>query len=486
MAAASRCPPVVRSCRWFFWAAACILCLAPAVAADASRPNILVILADDLGWSDLGCYGADLHETPHLDQLAAAGMRFTSAYAPAPVCTPTRAALLTGKHPARLGLTTYRESVSHQPRDRKLIPPLVRADLPLEEVTLADRLHDAGYRTIHVGKWHLGDAAYYPEAQGYDVHIAGNHWGAPATHFFPFRGQWNQQEIRYVPGLSGGKPGDYLADALTEAALQAIRAAGQEPWLLTLWHYGVHAPIQAPPADVERFEKRLDAMLNHQNAVYAAMVKNLDDNVGRVLAELDRLGQADRTLVVFTSDNGGYLGPSRQQPGVMVTNNAPLRSGKGSLYEGGIRVPLLVRWPGTVPPGASCPTPVVLTDLYRTLLEASGLPEQLDAAQQADGAGLAALLRNPGQELPARTLYWHFPHYYPTTNPVSALRDGAWKLLEYLEDSRAELFNVNDDPYETRDLSSHDPARVSQLKTKLDAWRQAVSAPMPSPGKIGG
>lgn len=455
-------------------------CVQPACAAP--RPNVLLIVADDLGWADLGCYGADVHETPHLDRLAAQGVRFTTAYAPAPVCTPTRAALLTGKHPARLGLTTYRESVPHQPQDRKLIPPLVRADLPLAEVTLADRFREAGYRTAHVGKWHLGDAAYYPETQGYDIHIGGNHWGAPATHFFPFRGEPGKEEIRYVPGLANGRPGDYLADRLTDAALDVIRQAEQGPWFMTLWHYAVHAPIQAPAADVERFQRRLDKKLNHQNAVYAAMVKNLDDNVGRVLAELDRLKIASRTLVIFTSDNGGYLGPSRQQPGVMVTSNVPLRSGKGSLYEGGIRVPLLVRLPGDGA-GAVCDAPVTLTDFYRTILDLAGLPEQIDDAQASDGQSLTELLKNPAAGIPQRTLYWHYPHYYPTTTPVSALRDGPWKLLEYLEDGRAELFHLADDPYETRDLAGDEPAHTTALRAKLQAWRHSVQAPMPTAGR---
>lgn len=461
------------------------LCLAASGrVVCAEQPNVLLIVADDLGWADLGCYGADLHETPQLDRLAAQGVRFTTAYAPAPVCTPTRAALLTGKHPARLGLTTYRESVDKQPQDRRLIPPRVKADLPLTEVTLAERFREQGYQTIHIGKWHLGDAAYYPEAHGYNVHVGGNHWGAPATHFFPFRGPAHGDEVRYVPGLSDAKPDDYLADRLTEAAVREIERCESQPWFMTLWHYAVHAPIQAPAADVAHFQARLRPELRHQNAVYAAMVKNLDDNVGRLLLALDRLGQSDNTLVVFTSDNGGYLGPSRQQDGLMVTNNSPLRSGKGSLYEGGLRVPLIVRGPrGAAALGETCDAPVTLADLYPTLLELAGAPEQRDASQRTDSASLTELLRHPHRALAERTLYWHYPHYYPTTTPVSALRDGQWKLLEYFEDGQAELFDLADDPYEAHDLAAAQPERVAALREKLAAWRTEVGAPLPTPGR---
>ncbi|MGD9647523.1 MAG: sulfatase [Pirellulales bacterium] len=445
-----------------------------------ARPNIVFILADDLGWADLGCYGADLHETPHLDRLAAESLRFTQACAPAPVCTPTRASLMCGKHPARLHMTIWREAAGNPMRDRALLPPVVEADLPHAERTIAELLHDAGYFTAHIGKWHLGDVEHFPETQGFDLHIAGNHWGAPATHFFPYRGR-GHGAIRYVPGLNFGKPDEYLADRLTDEAIAVMRKAGDRPFFLNLWHYGVHAPIEAKPADVAPFRGEARPELHHKNITYAGMVKNLDDNVGRILKALDELGIADRTLVVFSSDNGGFLGPTSREPDQMVTDNAPLRSGKGSLYEGGIRVPLIVRWPGVTKPGTVCSTSVISTDLYRTLAEIGGAEPKLDAGQQADGRSLTPLLRDADAAVADRVLFWHYPHYYATTTPVSAIRDGDWKLLEYHEDERIELYNLAEDPSETNDRSTAMPDVASRLRDKLRSWRLEVNAQMPAP-----
>lgn len=461
------------------------LCLltafAPALSADAPPPpNVLLIVADDLGAVDLTCDGADLHETPHLDRLAAQGMRFTSAYAAASICTPTRAALLTGKHPARLGMTIWREAADRVTNDRVLTPPQVRADLPLSEVTLAEQLQAAGYLTAHVGKWHLGEASHFPETQGYDLHVGGNHFGAPATHLFPFRGQ-SGTDFRYVPGLlRDAKPGDYLADRLTAAAIDIVERAADRPWLLTLWHYSVHTPIEAPAEAIEHFQSRVRPEHHHKNPVYAAMIKNLDDNIGRLLHRLDELGCAERTLVIFTSDNGGYLGPSRQQPDLPVTSNHPLRSGKGALYEGGIRVPLLIRWPGHVPAGSECAAAVTSCDFYQSILAAAHVQPRLDAGQQADGFDIEPLWRDPTKSLAREELFWHYPHYYPTTTPASAIRSGEWKLIEYFEDGRCELYNLRDDPSEATDLAAAEPARAKQLQERLAAWRVAVDAPLPT------
>ncbi|MBX9789072.1 MAG: sulfatase [Pirellulales bacterium] len=453
----------------------------PLLAADTppERPNIVFILADDLGWADLGCYGADLHETPNLDRLAASALRFTHACTPAPVCTPTRASIMCGKHPARLHMTIWREAASDQPTDRRLLPPTAEADLPHAERTIAEVLRDAGYLTAHVGKWHLGSVEHFPETQGFDVHLAGNHWGAPATHFFPYRGR-GHGAIRYVPGLGFGKPNEYLADRLTDEAIAIMRQAGDRPFFLNLWHYGVHAPIEAKSGDIELMRAKARPELHHQNIPYAAMVKNLDDTVGRLLAALDELGIADRTLVVFSSDNGGFLGPTGREPDRPVTSNYPLRSGKGSLYEGGIRVPLIVRWPGVTQAGAVCEIPVVSTDLYRTLAEVAGTVPRLDAAQQTDGRSLKRLLLDSNAPPEARTLFWHYPHYYPTTTPASALRDGDWKLIEYLEDGRVELYDLAEDPSEAHDLAKSEASKAAELRDKLHAWRTDIGAQMPS------
>lgn len=447
-------------------------------AAEA-KPNIVLILADDLGWSDLGCYAADLHETPHLDRLAQQGVRFTDAYAMS-VCTPSRAALLTGKHAARLHMTIWSEGTFGGPQNRKLIQADSLHDLPHTETTLATRLRDAGYLTALVGKWHLGDAAHYPETHGFDVNIGGTQWGAPHTFFWPYSGSGRfGPNFRYVPHLEFGQTGEYLTDRLTDEALRVIDRAGDQPFFLYLAHYAPHTPIEAKAENVRYFAAKLRPGQHHQNAVYAAMVKSLDDSVGRVLDRLKQRGLERNTIVIFTSDNGGYIGADKGQT-LPVTSNAPLRSGKGSLYEGGIRVPLIVRWPGVTPPAAECQEPVVLMDLFHTLTatlsgEASKAP--------ADGIDLKPLLQQPAGKLDRDALYFHYPHYYATTTPVSAVRTGDWKLLEYLEDGRVELYNLKDDPGEKTDLAAQMPDKAASILKRLHHWRTqaGVASPTPNP-----
>jgi len=457
-----------------------LLAVASCSAADELRhPNIVVIFADDLGAVDLGYCGADLHETPRLDALAKASVSFQQAYSSAPVCSPTRAALMTGKHPARLGITIWSEGALAGPQNRKLIQGQSQHDLPLPEATLAERLHDAGYATALVGKWHLGDGDHAPETQGFDLNIGGTRWGAPQTFFWPYRGSGRfGQEFRYVPGLPLGKPGDYLTDTLTDAAIAFIDSAAGRPFFLLLAQHAPHTPIEAPARLVEHFRAKLKPELKHQNAGYAAMVKNLDDNVGRVLDHLQSKGLAKNTIVIFTSDNGGFIGVDRRS-GISApcTSNYPLRSGKGSLYEGGIRVPLLIRWPGAA--AGERPQPVVTCDLFFTLLAAAGAMPASD--QPADGVDLTSLVRDAGNRLDRETLYWHYPHYYETTTPVSAIRQGDWKLLEYFEDSRRELFNLRDDPQESRDLAKAQPDKAADLARQLAVWRDSVGAKLPQP-----
>lgn len=440
-------------------------------------PNILVILADDLGWSDLGCYGADLHETPHLDRLAREGVRFTQAYAMS-VCSPTRAAILTGRHAARLNFTIWREAALNRDAEAarspwRLLPPATVADLPHAELTLAEVLKPAGYLSFHVGKWHLGGASHHPETQGFDVNIGGTHWGAPATYFWPFRGTNSAGEFRYVPGLGLGQPGEYLTDRLTDEALRLIDQAGDRPFFLNLWFHNPHTPIEGKPKLVEHYRRKLTPDLHHQNPDYAAMIQTLDANVGRLLTRLEERRLADRTLIVFTSDNGGYVQPFR---GRTVTDNTPLRSGKGSLYEGGIRVPLIARLPGTTPPGTTCEQPVLCTDFFPTLTELAGVP----AGTASDGLSLVPLLRNPQARLDRDALYFHYPHYYPTTTPVSAVREGEWKLLEYFEDDRLELYNLREDPGERHNLAAREVQRATRLRQRLERWQASVGARLPS------
>lgn len=446
------------------------------MAQSQARPlNVVLIVADDLGWADLGCYGADLHETPHLDKLASEGVRFTDAHSASPVCSPTRASLMTGKHPARLRITIWREGSFESPKGRKMTQGDSVANLPHAELTLAELLKQKGYLTASIGKWHLGDGDFYPETQGFDVNIGGTHWGAPETFFFPYRGARNFREYRYVPGLVGGKQGDYLTDRLTDEALRVMDMAGERPFFLYLAHHAPHTPIEGKPELVEHYKKKLQPGMKHQNADYAAMVHSLDESVGRVMAHLDRRNLAGRTAVIFISDNGGYIGVNR---GKVVTNNAPLRSGKGSAYEGGVRVPLIVRAPGMAR-GKTCGFPVISSDVFGTVQELVGA-----SGPTHDGLSLVPLLQDPAGRLAREEMFFHYPHYYATTTPVSAIRSGNWKLLHYYEDGREELFRLDTDLAESKNLAQQEPETRARLSARLMAWLKEVGASFPKPAKV--
>ena len=430
-----------------------------------------------MGWADLGCYGADLHETPRIDAFAKEAVRFTNAYAMS-VCSPTRSTLMTGKHAARLHFTIWSEGAQQGgPKNRKLREAPAIWNLPHTETTIAKHLHGAGYLTALVGKWHLGDWEHYPEAHGFDINIGGTNWGAPQTFWWPYSGSGRfGAEFRYVPHLELGKPGEYLTDRLTDEAMKVIDHAGAQPFFIYLAHHAVHTPIEAKEDDVKHFDAKLRPDMHHQHGVYAAMTKNLDDNVGRVLDHLKERGLDKNTLVIFASDNGGYVGNDKAGGQTMpVTNNTPLRSGKGSLYEGGVRIPLLIRWPGVSQAGTTCDEPVVTMDLFNTLLSAAGLPPEAN-----DGIDLSPLLNSPDAKLPRDALFFHYPHYYHTTTPVSAIRSRDWKLLEYFEDGHVELYNLKDDPREQRDLAQENPDKVNALRQQLHAWRDSVNAALPT------
>ena len=443
----------------------------------AKRPNLILILADDLGWSDLSCYGNDLHQTPNLDRLAKQGVRFTDAYSASPVCTPTRAAILTGLHPARLHMTIWRESALNR-GNRKLLQPVCLDSLPLKYVTLAEVFKQAGYFNAHIGKWHLGRAESYPQAHGFHVNIGGTLWGAPQTFWYPYNGDGYFRDWRYVPDLEPGNEDDYLTDRLTDKALATMeeQVKVSRPFYLNLWYYSVHTPIEGKPELVDFYQKKIKPDSVRKNPHYAAMVHSLDKNVGRVLAKIDELGIIDNTFVIFTSDNGGYINKCKLNRELVVANNAPLRSGKGSCYEGGVRVPLIVRGPKLAQDRVSS-EPVYAPDLYPTLLRAAGLFDQSKA--DLDGTDLTPLLRNPDASLEREALYFHYPHYYQTTTPVSAIRKGNWKLLEYFEDGRLELFNLKQDPGEARNLSTDRSALARELRANLDDWRKKVGAQLP-------
>lgn len=446
-------------------------------AANQEKFNIVFLLADDLGWSDTSTYGGDLVETPNLDRLSKSGVRFTNAYAASPVCSPTRASFLTGKYPARLHMTTWYEAAENPPHDKKLVPPVCEHNLRLTETTIAKQFHERGYLTAHVGKWHLGSPEYYPENHGFDINIGGTLWGAPQSHFYPYRGSAHfGGGPRYVPHLEWGKPGEYLADRLTNEALNIISKAKDRPFYLNLWHYSVHVPVEAPASTIKHCQERLRPGMHHTNAAYAAMVDNLDQNIGRVLDHLERLKLTDRTIVIFASDNGAYTGKSQ---GEKLTDNYPLRAGKGSLYEGGIRVPWIVKWPGVARPDSLCADPVISNDLKATLL-AGALHESAGDIEVADGRNLIPLLRDPKATLNRDALFFHFPHYYEAVTPMSAIRLKNWKLLEFFEDNHCELYDLSNDISETRNLAPAYPGKVAELRNRLHAWRREVNAQMPS------
>jgi arylsulfatase A-like enzyme len=447
-------------------------------AFGAARPNFVFVLIDDMGWADAGCYGSTFHLTPNIDRLAASGVRFTNAYAACPVCSPTRASIMSGKYPARLHMTDW---IPGENRSGALKSVPFRQELPLAEVTLAEALHAAGYRTCHVGKWHLGKDPYYPEHQGFDVNIAGNDWGSPkAGYFSPYEMQ----------NLPDGPAGEHLSDRLTDEALRFLDSCRGQPFFLNLWHYAVHQPIQAPDAIVQKYRGRLAAMpaadgpefgVEHDRKVrlrqghpgYAALLETIDASLGRVLDKLEQLGVSDRTVVLFFSDNGGL-----STAGSYPTSNQPLRAGKGWLYEGGIREPLIIRWPGRSRPGSTCDTPVISTDFYPTILQMAGLPER--PSQHLDGESLAALVRGNARRLQRSALFWHYPHYHGSGHrPSGAVRIGDFKLVEFFEDMRVELYDLRKDASEQKDLSAESPARVEKLRAMLHDWRRRIDAVMP-------
>ncbi len=468
------------------------------------RPNIIVILSDDLGYADLSCYGSTFHESPNLDRLAAGGMRFTQAYSSSPYCSPSRAAILTGRHPARLKITDYIPSNS---KTGRFLPAEMRHALPLEEVTLAEVLKAAGYATWHVGKWHLGDVGFYPQNQGFEVNIAGHAGGLPPSFFWPYGNKSNEAvpqpagknyHSRGVPGVvDGGKPGEHLCDRLTSEAMKLIeRRQRDRPFFLYLPFYDVHTPIMAKPELVQKYQAKAaklglpavkavptygEGSLAHgtdqiaklpeqqANPTYAAMIETMDTNVGRLMAKLDELGIADHTLILFTSDNGGHS----------VTSNRPLRGCKGWLYEGGVREPWIVKWPGVTRPGSTCDVPIINTDIFPTMLAAARLPARPDL--HWDGVSFMPLLS--GDTKPVHeALFWHFPHYgNHGSGPCSSVRVGPWKLIEWLEDDSVDLFNIAEDLGEKNDVAALHPVRIQQMRALLHAWRHEIAANMPRP-----
>ena len=430
-----------------------------------SKPNVLFILIDDMGWMDLGCQGNKNLRTPNIDNLAKGGMRFTDAYAPAPVCSPTRAAIITGQSPARLQITNH---LPHQdrftPKDSKLLPAKMLNHLSLESETLAERLKkDAHYATAFIGKWHLytgRDKKYNPLNQGFDINIGGCSYGGPPTFFDPYR-------IDFLPDR---KEGEYLPNRLADEAIAFIseQNSKDKPFFVALWNYTVHWPMEAPDKLVEKYKNL--PVKGYRDHRYAAMIEAMDIAIGKVLKSLDDLNITEETLVIFTSDNGPFGG---------VGDASPLRADKGHLYEGGIRVPLIVRWPGKVEAGAVEETPVILTDLHPTILDATGL--DLNSTIPNDGHNLLPLLKGK-EKLKNRAVYWHYPNFaFHRDNRLgSAIREGDHKLIHFYDTDSVELYNLKNDIGEKNDLSGKMPQLASRLKNKLKVWLQDSGAVMPT------
>lgn len=456
------------------------------IAASATPPNVVFFLADDLGWSDLGCYGSQFYETPSIDGLAASGARFTQAYAACPVCSPTRASIMTGKYPVRIRVTDYiSPSGGNQPeawnRNTMLLPSAYSDRMPLEETTLAEAFKESGYATFFGGKWHLGPEGYWPEDQGFDINEGGWEHGGPwggDNYFSPYGN----------PNLADGPTGEFLPVRLARETAQFIADHRNSPFLAYLSFYSVHTPLMTTKALEAKYaakarrlsfsgprwirESFRDARQVQDHAVYGGMVEALDSAVGTVLKAIADNGLGERTIVVFMSDNGG-LSTSEGSP----TANLPLRGGKGWMYEGGIREPMIVRAPGVTHAGAVIDEPVTSVDFYPTLLELAGLRTRPD--QHVDGASMVPLLR--GEDVVRAPMYWHYPHYGNQGGaPSAAIRAGAWKLIRWYEDGAIELYDLASDPGERYDLSALRPEKAESLRTRLDAWLDEVDANMPS------
>jgi arylsulfatase A len=439
--------------------------VATPVAVAAPRPNVVLVLIDDLGWTDLGCQGSTFYETPHIDRLAASGMRLTHCYSACTVCSPTRAAVLTGMYPARLHITDWIEG--HKRPFAKLSVPDWTMHLPHGTHTIAEAFQANGYATCHVGKWHLGGEAYEPMTHGFDRNIGGNHRGQPPSYFFPY-----ERDAIELPGLEEGSEGEYLTDRLTDEAIAFIAANKDRPFFLYLPHYTVHTPLQAKADLVAKYRAKAERLPDqpHKNAVYAAMIESLDMGVGKLLAKLDELKLRENTIVVFTSDNGGLLSS---------TSNRPLRAGKGSAYEGGVRVSLIVSYPPAIKSGTTSDVPAMSIDLFPTLGSLCGLAR--DESRRWDGVDLSPVLRQTGS-IERDALYWHYPHYHPGgATPYGAIRAGDYRLVEFYEDGKAELYHLKDDVGESQDISATQSMVRDELLAKLRAWRKEVGAQMPTP-----
>jgi arylsulfatase A-like enzyme len=441
--------------------------------SDNSKPNIIFILMDDLGWNNVGFMGSTYYETPNIDSLARNGMIFTNAYANGPNCAPTRACILTGQYTPRHGIYTVSSSERGKTQLRKIIPIANKTILETNAVTIAEALKPAGYVCASIGKWHMGDDPEYgPLAQGFDINIAGNHSGSPPNGYFaPFK----------LPYIEEAPPGEYLSDRLTGEAIQFIESNKDKPFFLYLPHYAVHTPLQAPADLIEKYKNKPDHT-GKINPIHAAMLESVDTGIGKIISKLKESHLEDNTVIFFFSDNGGVT---------WITSMAPLRGGKGMLYEGGIRVPMFVYWPGKIKPGMQCDVPVAGIDFFPTFLDLAGI--HLTKDRPMDGISILPLLQGQ-KELKREALFWHFPAYlearnnpaegardpYFRTRPAAVVRMGNWKLIEYFEDGELELYNLQDDVSEKYNVVQQYPEITRNLLNIMLQWRKLTGAPVPT------
>lgn len=435
--------------------------------AQRQKPNIVFILIDDYGWRDTGYNGSTFYQTPNIDKLARSGMVFTNGYSASPVCSPTRAAIMTGRYPARLRVTSHLQGASNRYPFTKVLQPNARLALPLDETTIAELLRDEGYHTACIGKWHLGTKGFLPTDQGFQVAYAGDEAGSTNDFFFP---AWKKK----IP--LEGKEGDYLTDRLTDLAVEFIQQNKQRPFFLYLPHFAVHTPIQGKPEKVKKYDA-LSRPDNPQNyGEYAAMIESVDEGVGRVMEALREAGLDRNTVVFFTADNGGVS--SREWKNRPVTSNLPLRAGKGHLYEGGIRVPTIVSWPAVIKANSSCDEPVAAYDYAPTMAEIAGIAAS--KPPKMDGESIMPLLK--GGSIGVRDHFWHYPHYSPQLGkPSAALRRGDDKLILFFEDDHAELYNLRRDIGEKNDLAREEPGKTADMRRTLEQWLKSTQAQLPRP-----
>lgn len=457
-----------------FTALTSVLLFVSCAEKEPPKPNVIMILVDDMGWTDLGLYGSDLYQSPNIDKLGAEGVMFTNSYAACTVCSPTRAAIVTGKYPARLNVTDWIEG--HKFPWAKMSVPDWTMYLPDEEYTMAEAFKDAGYTTAHFGKWHLGEKEEnWPENHGFDVNVGG--WSKGAPNRRPKDGYNGYFSPYGNPRLDDGPEGEYLTERLSLEVCDYIETNKETPFFVNLWLYNVHTPLQAKEEKVSKYTKLTDSLARHRNPTYAAMVEHTDDAVGKIIEKLKESGLYENTIILFSSDNGGLIGKNPKKP---VTNNAPLRTGKGDIYEGGVRIPTILYAPNIVGFKKKVDVPVISMDYYPTLMELAGISSEKVNEQTIDGKSMVSLIE--AETTSREAVYWHYPHYHQEGGvPYSAIREGDWKLIENFETNTFELYNLKSDISEKHNLIDSEPERAAVLKLKLAEWRKNVDAQYASP-----